>query len=61
MVRFKKNQISLKLENLDRLTKFGTKYNLVLVHSSIKFQREYSKSAKVRQFKANFQKIQNLK
>ena len=37
------------------------KHNIVLVYSSTKFQLDNSKFAQVRQFRANFQKIQNFK
>ena len=37
------------------------KHYVVLVHSSTKFQLKNSKFAQVKQFRANFQKIKNLK
>ena len=37
------------------------KHNLVLVHSRTKFELNNSKFAQIRKFKANFQKIKNLK
>ena len=37
------------------------KHDLVLIHSSTKFQLENSKFAQGRQFGGNFQKILNLK
>ena len=44
------------------LTKFSTKhYPSIFVHSRIKFEHDKSKLAQARQFRANFQKIQNLK
>ena len=43
------------------LTKFRTKYHLVLVHLSTSFELDNSKFAQVTQFRESFQKIQNLK
>ena len=42
-------------------TKFSAKYYCVLVHWGSKFELDKSKFAQVRQLKANFRKIQNLK